>query len=126
MGSFNQAIIWGNLGKDPDGVPGKYCNFSVATNERKKSDGGEYVDAVEWHNVTVIGKASEHCMKYLTKGSNVHVVGRLETTKYEDKQGVTKYSTKIVTFNVQFGSKAEPQQSADAIIDNPALDEIPF
>jgi len=107
MASVNKAIIVGNLGIDPElrhtqsGTP--VCNLRVATHERWSGrDGSEGGERTEWHNVVVFGKQAENCERYLSKGRQVYVEGRLQTRKWEDKDGRDRYTTEIVALTVQF------------------------
>jgi len=108
----NKAILLGNLGKDPEvrytQSGGAVANFSVATTERRKQ-GEQWVDHTEWHNVVVFGKTAENCGQYLQKGSQVYLEGRIQTRKWDDKDGNTKYMTEIVAFDVQFLSRTKGQ-----------------
>jgi len=112
MSSLNKAMIIGNLGKDPEifesssGI--KVAKFSVATSEHYKGE-----EKTEWHNVALFGKVAEVAEKYLKKGSKIYVEGKMETRKYEDKQGVTRYSFQIKGSAMQMlgGSKAVEQNS---------------
>ena len=100
--SVNKAIIVGNLGNDPEPIANNQgCKFSIATNERWTDKSGQRQEKTEWHNIVCWGKTAENCVKYLSKGRQVYVEGRLETDQYE-KDGVTCYSTKIIAFNVTF------------------------
>jgi len=107
MAGVNKAIIVGNLGRDPEL---KYlengtaiCRLSVATTRRWTNNDGETVEETEWHRVSVWGKQAESCEKFLSKGRQVYVEGRLRTSKYKDKEdGSDKYSTEIVAETVQF------------------------
>lgn len=105
MASVNKAIIVGNLGKDPemrytaDGSP--IASFSVATTETWKDKAGAKQERTEWLNITMFGKQAEVCGEYLKKGSAVYLEGRIQTDKYVDKQGVEKYSTKIIADRMQ-------------------------
>lgn len=116
----NKVIAIGNLGKDPEirFLPSgaAVCNFSIAVSESwKDKQTGEQKERTEWINVEVWGKAAEACGKYLTKGSQCYIEGKLQTDKWE-KDGVTRYSTKVRADNVQFlGTKG----------DRPAQDEPP-
>ena len=109
--AVNRVILLGNLGNDPElrttqsGQP--VANFNLATNERFQKD-GEWVDSTEWHRIVVWAKTAENCAKYLTKGSQVFLEGKLQTRKWQDKEGRDVYTTEIVAFNVQFlsGDKA--------------------
>ena len=107
MSDLNQCSFIGRLGKDvelrvtPAGE--SIANFSIACDwKTKKSEG------VEWINISAFGKLAELCGQYISKGSQVYVQGRMKTDKYEDKSGVTKYSTKIAADTIQFlGGKAK-------------------
>ncbi len=105
---INKAIIVGNLGRDPElrytNSQTAVCNLNVATTRRVKRD-EKWEDETEWHRITVWGKQAESCNEYLSKGRQVYVEGRLQTRKYEDKDGVTKYSTDIVAEEVKFLGK---------------------
>ena len=129
MAGVNKAIILGRLGKDPEirfapsgmGV----CNFSVATSERWKKKDGTTEERTEWHNVVVFDKLAENCAEYLKKGSQVYIECRIKTEKYDDKEGVTRYATKINAHTVQFldGKKQEAQATSQA---PDTGDSIPF
>lgn len=114
MAGVNKAIIVGRLGNDPDlketSGGTKICRLSVATSRTwldKQSN--EKQEETEWHRVTVWGKQGENCAKYLSKGREVYVEGRLRTSQYQ-KEGVTCYSTEIVAEAVQFiGGKPDGQ-----------------
>lgn len=112
---INKAIIVGNLGADPDlrfTAGGKaVAELRVAT-----SFGSGDNEKTEWHRVVVWEKSAEACGKYLKKGSKVYVEGRLQTRQYEDKDGVTKYTTEIVATEVKFLSSkgGEAQEAAEA------------
>lgn len=100
MGSINKAILVGWIGKDPEvraldnGV--KVARFSIATTESYKDrNTGERVDTTEWHSVTVWRGLAEVAEKYLKKGSQVYIEGKIQTRKYTDDSGVDKYSTGI-------------------------------
>lgn len=112
MASLNKVFILGNLGKDPilREVGTSYvCNFPVATAEKYQKD-DVWVEKVEWHNIIVWGKSAENCAKYLRKGSQVHVEGKIQTEKYQ-KDGADHWSTKIVAISVQFiGAKGDDQE----------------
>lgn len=112
MAGVNKAIILGHLGRDPElnHTQGgqAVCRLNIATSRKytnKKTN--ETVDETEWHRVTVWGKQAEHCAKYLAKGRQCYVEGRLRTSSYE-QDGITKYSTEIVADQVQFiGGKGD-------------------
>ncbi|SME89241.1 single-stranded DNA-binding protein [Desulfovibrio gilichinskyi] len=105
-GSMNKVIIIGRIGQDPEI---KYtpsgqavANFSVATDEGyKDKDSGQKVEKTEWHNVVAWRGTAEFVSKYLGKGRLVMVEGKLQTEKWQDKNGQDRYTTKIQTSNVQ-------------------------
>jgi single-strand DNA-binding protein len=115
--SVNKAIIVGNLGKEPEvnytqsGTA--VCNLSVATNEKWKDKSGEQQERTEWHRVTVFGNQAENCGKYLAKGRQVYVEGRIQTKKWEDSDGNTRYTTEIVAHSVQFLSGGDSNFSSN-------------
>ena len=101
-GSVNKVILLGNLGRDPevrssqDGS--KIVSFSVATTESwKDKTSGARKDRTEWHRVVVFNQnLADVCEKYLQKGSKVYVEGQLQTRKWQDKDGVERYTTEVV------------------------------
>ena len=100
-GTLNKVMILGRLGNDPEVRTTQngtvVASLSIATN-----DGiGEHI-TTEWHRVTVFGKGAEVIQKYCTKGSQLFVEGRISTSKYQDKNGNTQYSTQIIANNFQF------------------------
>jgi single-strand DNA-binding protein len=100
MAGVNKVILVGNLGKDPEirvtESGRKVANFSLATTESYKDKNGERVDSTEWHNVAFWGPIADVIEKYLKKGSQIYVEGKLRTRSYEDKDKVKKYITEIV------------------------------
>src|SRR6185437_4655579 len=100
MAGINKAILVGNLGKDPEvrAIEGgrKVANFSLATTESYKDRNGERVDSTEWHNIVFWGPIVDVIEKYLKKGSQVYIEGKIRTRSYDDKEGVKKYTTEIV------------------------------
>ncbi len=101
-GSVNKVIIIGNLGKDPEVRAfqngGRVCSLSVATSESwKDKASGEKKERTEWHRVSIFNdNLITVAERYLKKGSKVYLEGQLETRKYQDKDGVEKYSTEVV------------------------------
>ena len=96
----NRVQLIGNLGNDPEVITldsgKKLAKFSIATNENYKNAQGEKVTETQWHNVVVWNKTAEIVEKYLSKGNEVAVEGKLTTRSYEDKEGVKKYITEVV------------------------------
>lgn len=104
--SVNKAILVGRLGRDPESKATQsgmeVCKMSIATS--RKRNGEEHT---EWHRVTAFGKTAEACSRYLAKGREVYIEGRIQTTSYE-KNGEKRYSTEIVADTVQFlGGKVD-------------------
>lgn len=96
----NKVQLIGNLGNDPEIVTlesgKKLAKMSLATNETYKNDQGEKVTETQWHHVIAWGKSAEIIEKYLTKGKEVAVEGKLTYRSYEDKNGEKKYFTEVV------------------------------
>ena len=100
MASVNKVILIGNLGRDPETryMPdgGAITNISIATTDKWKDKNGDMQEKTEWHRVAFFGKLAEIAGEYLKKGSQVYVEGRLQTRKWQDKDGQDKYTTEIV------------------------------
>jgi single-strand DNA-binding protein len=97
----NKVILVGNLGQDPEVryTPGgaAITNISIATSESwKDKNTGQMQEKAEWHKVVFFGKLAEIAGEYLRKGSQVYVEGKLQTRKWQDKQGQDRYSTEVV------------------------------
>ena len=140
--SVNKVILVGNLGKDPElrytpaGVA--VCNFSVATTERYKDKEGQQQEKTEWHNITVWRGLEEVCGKFLQKGKQVYIEGKIQTRSYDDRDGNKRYITEIVAENMQMlggrgevgGTQTESiaQQAANTFDGEivPDQDDIPF
>ena len=106
MASVNKVIIVGNLGRDPEvrynPNGGAWCTVSIATSRSwKDKTSGEKVEETEWHRVVFNDKLAEIAGEYLKKGRSVYVEGRLKTRKWQDKDGVEKYTTEIVATDMQ-------------------------
>ncbi|MFZ5492602.1 MAG: single-stranded DNA-binding protein [Pseudomonadota bacterium] len=103
---INKVILIGNLGRDPEvrytAGGSAVANLTVATTESwKDKQTGEKKEATEWHKVVVFGKTAEIAGEYLKKGRSVYIEGRLQTRKYQDKDGQDRYSTEIVASDMQ-------------------------
>ena len=102
MSSINKVILIGNLGKEPEVRTmqngGKVCNLSLATSERwKDRNSGEQQEKTEWHRVVVFDENTiTFAERYLHKGSKVYLEGQLQTRKWDDKSGTTRYTTEVV------------------------------
>ena len=106
----NLVILVGNLGADPEmrttGSGMAVCNLRIATTTRKKGQDGTWADATEWHSVICFGKTAENAGQYLRKGRQVYVEGRLQTRKWQDKEGKDRWTTEVVVNEIKFlGSK---------------------
>lgn len=112
---INKAILLGNLGKDPElrytNSQMAVCSFSLATGERRKDQSGKWVDHTEWHNIICFGKTAENCSNYLKKGRQVFVEGRIQTRKWQDKEGRDRWTTEIIASTVQFVGARDSQQN---------------
>ena len=101
---LNKAMIIGRLTQDPElkNTPGgqSVCRFSVATNFAWTDAQGQKQERVEYHNIVVWRRLAEICMQYLSKGRRVYIEGRLQTSSWQDQNGVTKYKTEIITDNL--------------------------
>ena len=99
MGSVNKAILVGNLGRDAElrYTPGgaALANLSVATTEVWNDRSGQRQEKTEWHRVVVWGKQAETLQEFLLKGRQVYVEGRLQTRKWDDRDGNTRYTTEV-------------------------------
>ena len=95
----NRVQLIGNLGNDPEIIDlesgKKLAKFSIATNESYKNAQGDVVKNTEWHNVIAWGKTAEIIEKYLAKGNEVAIEGKLTSRSYEDKEGIKRYVTEI-------------------------------
>ncbi len=143
--SVNKVILVGNLTKDvelryvPSGAA--VAAFGLATNDRYKKD-GEWVDKAEFHNIVAWRQLAEICGKYLHKGKQVYIEGKIQTRSYDDRDGNKKYITEIVADQMQMlGGKSdeggnrqqrpEPRQQAQGgggYAESPFYpdDDIPF
>lgn len=103
---INKVILIGNLGADPDvrytANGAAVSNINLATTETwRDKESGEQQEKTEWHRVVFFGRLAEIVAEYLKKGSQVYVEGRLQTRKWQDKEGNDKYTTEIVANEMQ-------------------------
>ena len=142
----NKAIIVGTLGQDPDvkytatGSP--VVNISVATNESwKDKQTGEQVEKTEWHRIVMFGKLAEIAAQYLKKGSQAYFEGKIQTRKWQDKEGHDRYTTEIVANEMQMlggrpssgsvpfepaSQQTSKQKSPETAQVDDGFDDIPF
>jgi len=116
--SVNKVILVGNVGKDPEvrhldsGVA--VANFSLATSESYTAKNGERVTTTEWHNIVLWRGLAEVAEKYVTKGRQLYIEGRIRTRNYDDKDGNKRYITEIYGDVMQMlGNRSDNQQGGD-------------
>lgn len=112
--SVNKVILVGNLGKDPEvrytASGTAVANFSLATTERYKDRDGNNQEKTEWHNIVVWRQLAEICGKYLSKGRQVYIEGKIQTRSYDDRDGNKRYITEIVADQMQMlGGRGDNQ-----------------
>ena len=118
MATVNKVILVGHLGADPElryttgGQP--VCKFRIATTRRWKDAQGQQQEDTCWHRIVSWGKQGELCQNYLRKGRQVYVEGRLSQSKYEDTQGIKRWSTEVVTNSVVFLGSRDGSSSMQA------------
>jgi single-strand DNA-binding protein len=104
-GSLNKVLLVGHLGQDPkisyaqSGMP--IANLRVATSERVRDKDGQWTERTDWHTVVCFDKQAEFCSNYLGKGALILVEGRLQTRKWQDKEGQDRYSTEVLANRIQ-------------------------
>jgi len=147
MAGVNKVILVGNLGKDPEvrHLEGgnSVANFTLATNEYYKDKQGARVERTEWHNISAWRGLAELAEKYLKKGSQVYIEGKLRTRQYQDKDQQTRYITEIIAEEISLlggrpggnngsGSNGGSSGVANGTDENvslrqePELDQLPF
>ena len=125
MSGVNKVILIGNLGKDPEvryldnGVA--VANISLATTENYKNKEGEKVSQTEWHDVVLWRGLAEVAEKYLKKGANVYIEGKIRTSKWVDKDDNNRYKTEIMADKMNMLSKSSNETAL-----NNTEDDLPF
>ncbi len=132
MPSLNKVLLIGNVGRDPEvryldqgsaqgGQSTKVATFTLATTDRYRDRSGELRESTEWHNLVLWRQLADLAEKFIRKGSQIYVEGRIRTRSYNDQQGQKKYMTEIVADNVQLlgrrdgeGAPAYPAPAAPA------------
>jgi single-strand DNA-binding protein len=146
--SVNKVILVGFVGNDPEvryldsGTP--VANFRLATSENYTNRSGEKVSQTEWHNVVVWRGLAEVVEKYVKKGTQLYIEGRIRTRTWDDRDGNKRYTTEIVADNLQMmGKKADsgeysapqdqsqnnapsPKSENGAASENEVVDDLPF
>lgn len=135
MASVNKVILIGHLGKDPET---RYMqngdavtNITMATSDTWKDKNGDKQEKTEWHRITLYRKLAEISGKYLHKGSNIYLEGRLETRKFTDKNGIEKYVTDIIANDFKMLDKKQSdsqpkQQGKSGTGFDDMDDDLPF
>jgi single-strand DNA-binding protein len=138
MGSVNRVILVGNLGADSElrytGTGAAVAKFRLATSEVFKDKDGQRREETEWHRVNLWGKQAEAVQQYLVKGKQVYVEGRLQTRKWQDKEGQDRYTTEVradrlVLLGGGAGRAQAPEpvhESPDTPPSMPTDDDVPF
>ena len=137
MAGINKVILVGNLGKDPEaftfenGV--KKVSFSLATTESYKDKEGNKIDQTEWHNIVLWRGLADVAEKYLSKGNQVYIEGKIKTRAWDDKDGNKRYTTEIYADNMtMLGGRRDESQAPNSSekapeVDVPAPeDDLPF
>lgn len=101
MASLNKVLLIGNLGRDPKlrymSNGEAVCNLSIATTDKWKDKNGQQQERTEWHNIVMYRQLAEIAYRYLEKGSQVYLEGRLQTRKWQDKaSGQDRYTTEVI------------------------------
>lgn len=139
---INKVILVGNVGQDPEirALPSgaAVANLRLATSESwKDKQTGELRESTEWHSVAIFGRLAEVVGEYVRKGQQLYIEGQLRTRKWQDKNGVDRYSTEIVANEMQMlgrrdvggGGRAQEERTPRPLVDAFAGDrggEIPF
>jgi single-strand DNA-binding protein len=117
--SVNKVILVGRVGGDANiRTVGdqKVASFNLATSEKYKGKDGNVVEQTEWHSITIWGKLAEVVEKYVTKGTQLYIEGKIKTEKYTDNAGIDKYVTRILANTLQLlGSKSENQPAQQSV-----------
>jgi len=139
MAGINKVILVGHLGKDPEvrhlESGASVANFTLATNDYYKDKSGTRVERTEWHNITAWRGLAEVAEKYLKKGHQIYVEGKIRTRQYQDKDNQTRYITEIVADEITMlggrphadGQQSQPQMAeAQTFRQEPEIDQLPF
>ncbi len=115
--SINKVILVGNVGRDPEtrhlDKNVAVANFSLATTENYTSKTGEKVSTTEWHNIVAWRGLAEVVEKYVKKGSQLYIEGRIRTRSWDDKDGNKRYTTEIYADTLQMLGKREGHTETD-------------
>lgn len=116
MSGVNKVILLGNLGKDPEvrhlDNGRAVANFSIATNETYKNKQGDKVTNTEWHNVVLWSPLAEIAEKYMKKGDQVYIEGKITTRSWDDQDGNKRYTTEVVGRELTLLGGNSPEKSS--------------
>lgn len=135
---INKVILIGNVGADPEvrylegGVA--VANLRLATSESYKNKNGDRVDQTEWHNIVLWRGLAEITEKYVKKGMQLYIEGRLRTRSWEDQNGTKRYTTEIYADNMQMMSRKSDRQTEESkteqhippVVEDDSPDDLPF
>ncbi|MFW6257210.1 MAG: single-stranded DNA-binding protein [Prolixibacteraceae bacterium] len=128
--SVNKVILVGNVGKDPEvrhldsGVA--VANLPLATSESYIAKNGDKVTTTEWHNIVLWRGLAEVAEKYVKKGRQLYIEGRIRSRSYDDKEGIKRYITEIYADNMQMlGTRADNQQNNNENAENSSSQSRP-
>ena len=128
---INRITLLGRLGADPESRSAQsgaaVCNMRIATNHRTKTADGQWEEATEWHRVVCFGRVAESCQLYLAKGRQVYIEGRIQTRKWQGKDGEDRYTVEVLANEVKFigGKRADGERGRDYRAEEVA-DDVPF
>ncbi|MEK9771719.1 MAG: single-stranded DNA-binding protein [Nitrosomonadales bacterium] len=130
MPSVNKVILMGNLGRDPEVrfMPNgdAVCNFSIATTDSWKDKAGEKQERTEWHNIVMYRRLAEIAGEYLKKGRPVYIEGRLQTRKWQTKEGQDRYTTEIIADSMQMlGGRDDSTTSQSSTSPRDDFNQVP-
>ena len=129
---LNKVILIGRLGREPElrymANGEAVCNFSVATSESWKDKNGQRQESTEWHNVTMYRKLAEIAGKYLTKGSQVYLEGKIQSRKYQGKDGIERTAYEIIANEMKMlgGNAQTPAQKPQPAQAQEDISDVPF
>ncbi len=131
MAGVNKVILIGNLGRDPEvrhlESGASVANFPIATTESYKDKNGNRQDQTEWHNIVLWRGLAEIAEKYLKKGSQVYIEGKLRSRSWEDKEGNTRYITEVVGDSMtMLGGRSEGNSSSQESKAEKVSEETPI
>lgn len=123
--SLNKVMLIGNVGRDPEvryldgnttagGQGAKVATFTLATTERYRDRNGELRENTEWHNIVAWRNSADVAEKFIHKGTQIYVEGRLRTRSWTDQTGTKKFTTEIIVDNLQLLGRRDDNQGASA------------